>query len=116
VQWFPLPNYLSNRGINDGGRVHQASWYAFVLYWLQETYHTRLSSITWDDIRISTVIIDYQKNTHQLTKSIVSIHVDNHAGTISFFLALTFSLYTLAVGLPLSRIPQHSQNSSVVIK
>jgi hypothetical protein len=31
-------------------------------------------------------------------------------------LDLTFSLYSLAAGLALSRIPQHSQNSSVVIR
>jgi hypothetical protein len=31
-------------------------------------------------------------------------------------IALTFSLYTFALGLPLSRIPQHSQNKSEVGK
>jgi hypothetical protein len=32
------------------------------------------------------------------------------------FFALTFSLYTFALGLALSRIPQHSQNKSEVGK
>jgi hypothetical protein len=100
----------SNRGINDGGKVHQASWYAFVLYWLQETYHTRLSSITQDDICVSTLLTDYQKSTYQQTKSLSSISIDNHVTPISFFLTLTFSLYNLAAGLDLSRIPQHLQN------
>jgi hypothetical protein len=35
---------------------------------------------------------------------------------ISFFLALTFSLNTLLVGLDLNRIPQHSQNNLSVKK
>jgi hypothetical protein len=36
------------------------------------------------------------------------------AGFILFFLALTFSLYSFALGLALSRIPQHPQNNSEV--
>ena len=35
-----------------------------------------------------------------------------HATAIGFFLAMTFSVYTLPqCGLALSRIPQHSQNN-----
>jgi hypothetical protein len=34
-----------------------------------------------------------------------------HTTAISFFLALTFSLYSLLAGLALNRIPQHSQNN-----
>jgi hypothetical protein len=65
IHLLPPADYLSNRGINDGGKVHQASWHAFVFYWLQETYHTRLSSITWDDICACTLLTDYQKSTYQ---------------------------------------------------
>jgi hypothetical protein len=36
----------------------------------------------------------------------------NQTTATTFLLALTFSLYSLADGLPLSRIPQHSQNKS----
>ena len=60
--------------------VHETSWYAFAL---QETYHTRLSSITWDDICVRTLPTDYQKSTHQQTKSLSSISIDNHAAAIS---------------------------------
>jgi hypothetical protein len=35
----------------------------------------------------------------------------HHTTAINFFLALTFSLYPKLVGLALSRIPQHSQQS-----
>ena len=54
--------------------VHKTSWYAFVL---QETYHTRLSSITRDDICACTLLADYQKSTYQQTKSLSSISIDN---------------------------------------
>jgi hypothetical protein len=47
--------------------VHETSWYAFVF---QATYHTRLSSITWDDICECTLLADYQKSTYQQTKSL----------------------------------------------
>ncbi len=45
--------------------VPETSWYAFVLHRLQETYHTRLSSITQDDICVCTLLTDYQKSTYQ---------------------------------------------------
>ncbi len=45
--------------------VHETSRYAFVLYWLQETYHIRLSSITQDDICVCTLLTDYQDSTYQ---------------------------------------------------
>ena len=41
-------------------KVHETSWYAFVLHWLQETYHIRLSSISRDDICVCTLLADYQ--------------------------------------------------------
>jgi hypothetical protein len=37
--------------------VHETSRYAFVLYWLQETYHIRPSSITQDDICVCNLIV-----------------------------------------------------------
>ncbi len=56
--------------------VHETSWYVFVLHWLQETYHIRLSSITQDDICVCTLLTDYQKSTYQQTKSLSSISID----------------------------------------
>jgi hypothetical protein len=58
--------------------VHKTSWYAFVL---QETYHTRLSSITRDDICACTLLADHQKSTYQQSKSLSSISIDNHRRT-----------------------------------
>jgi hypothetical protein len=59
---------------------------------------------------------DYQKSTYQQTKSLSSISIDNHVTPISFFLTLAFSLYNLAAGLALSRVPQHSQYNLEVTK
>jgi hypothetical protein len=42
---FPPADYLSNRGINDGGKVHQTP--GMLLFSIgSKTYHTRLSSFT----------------------------------------------------------------------
>jgi hypothetical protein len=61
--------------------VHETSWYAFAL---QETYHTRLSSITRDDICVCTLLTDYQKSTYQQTKSLSSISI-NHLFILQVF-------------------------------
>jgi hypothetical protein len=50
----------SKRGINEINNA--ADRYAFVS---EETYHIHLSSITRDDIRVFTLLIDYQKNAYQ---------------------------------------------------
>ena len=58
---------------------------------------------------------NYKKIADQKIELLLSIPLDN-SGVISFFLALTFSLNSLLVGLALSRIPQHSQNNLSVKK
>jgi hypothetical protein len=44
--------------------AHETSWYAFVLYWLGDLSHTSIVYYS-HDIRVFTLLIDYQKNPYQ---------------------------------------------------
>ena len=89
--------------------VHETSWYAFVLHWLQETYHTRLSSITQDDICVCTVLTDYQKSTYQQAKSLSSISIDckDMREREALGWIRTSDLYHTKIVLFLTELPRH---------
>jgi hypothetical protein len=66
-----------------------ADRYAFVS---EETCHIRLSSITWDDIRVFTLLIDYQKECISISGvTFVNLYRPSQCGN-QFFLSSNFFL------------------------